>query len=235
MDLTDRAAMHATYGPPATRTVAVELCCTSLDEARAAERGGASRIELCASLEVDGLTPPTALVAEVRHHLAIPVFVLVRPRAGGHTWDAAELDVMRRSILRCRTLGADGIVTGALTPEGDVDEEAMQLLLEAARPLPVTFHRAIDAARAPLEAVEVLLSLGCHRVLSSGGARTAREGATTLAEMVRRAGEALTVVAGGRVRPDHAAALVRETGVREIHAHLGADAAVVERLVRSVG
>lgn len=234
MDRTDRA-MPSSYAPPSiARAVQVELCCTSLEEARAAERGGASRIELCIGLDVDGLTPPATLVAEVRHHVGIPLFVFVRPRAGGFTFDADELATMRRTILRARTLGADGIVAGALTPEGDVDEEATAMLLDAARPLPFTFHRAVDHARAPLAAVETLLSLGVQRVLSSGAAPTAREGAATLAEMVRRAGEALTVVAGGRVRADHAAALVRDTGVREIHAHLGADVGAVERLVRSV-
>ena len=227
----------ALFTPPSSMpavTTVVEICASSLDEAIAAEKGGASRIELCASLDVDGLTPDPELVAAVRHHVKIPVFVFVRPRAGDFVYNAGELSTMRRAILRARVLGADGIATGVLTDTGLVDEEAMQVLMEAARPLPVTFHRAVDATRDPIEAIEALLSLGVDRVLTSGGARTAREGASTLAEMVRRAGEALTVVAGGRVRPDHAAALVRETGVREIHAHLGAEATAVERLVRSV-
>lgn len=231
------SSTNAVYTPPSAMpavATAVEICVESLDEAIAAERGGASRIELCTALDVDGLTPDTEQMAAVRHHLSIPVFVLVRPRAGSFTYDADELTAMRRAILRARVLGADGIVTGALGPDGRVDEDAMAGLVAAARPLPVTFHRAIDRTPDLVEAVEALLSLGVDRVLSSGGARTAREGAPTLAAMVRRAGEALTVVAGGRVRADHAALLVRETGVREIHAHLGADHAEVGRLVASV-
>ena len=212
----------------------VEICVTSVDEAIAAEAGGAHRVELCTWLELGGLTPGAELVAGVRHHLSIPVFVMVRPRAGDYSWDEGELATMRRTILRARALGAEGIVTGALGPDGRVDEEATRLLVEAARPLPVTFHRAIDRTPDPVAAVEVLRELGVDRVLSSGGAPTAREGAATLAAMVRRAGDAMSVMAGGTVRAEHAAALVRETGVREVHAHLGADERAVKSLVAAV-
>jgi copper homeostasis protein len=222
-------------GTHAARAVAaVEICATSLDEALAAEAGGARRIELCVALEVDGLTPPAPLLAAVRERLTIPVFALVRPRAGSFAYDADELEAMRRDAASLRVLGADGIVTGALTRDGRVDGAAMRVLLDAARPLPVTFHRALDAARDPLEGLDVLLAMGVDRVLSSGAAPTAREGAATLAEMVRRAGDALAVMAGGRVRADHAGWLVRETGVREIHAHLGADAKAVAGVVGAV-
>jgi copper homeostasis protein len=227
----------ALFTPPAAMpavATAVEICVESLDEAVAAEAGGASRIELCASLDVDGLTPSPDLLAAVRHHLSIPVFVLVRPRAGDFAFNPGELAALRRAIMRVRVLGADGIVTGALTADGRVDEEAMPAIIEAARPLPVTFHRAIDRTPDPIAAIEALLSLGVDRVLTSGGAPTAREGARTLAAMVRRAGEALTVMAGGRVRADHAAQLVRDTGVRELHAHLGSDPTDVAQLVASV-
>ena len=227
-----RGKMHSNRAEHVT--VAVEICATTLDEALAAEAGGAQRVELCASLEVDGLTPEPGLVAAAKHRLAIPVFTLVRPRPGSFVYEPGEIAAMRRAVVRCRALGADGIVTGALYADGRVDEEAMQWLLETAYPLPITFHRAVDQTPDPMEAIEALLSLGVARVLSSGGAATAREGAPVLAGMVRRAGEALTVVAGGRVRPDHAAALVRETGVRELHAHLGPDESKVAALVAAV-
>ena len=212
----------------------VEICVTSVDEAIAAEAGGAHRVELCTWLELGGLTPGAELVAGVRHHLSIPVFLMGRPRAGDFTWDEGELATMRRTILRARALGAEGIVTGALTADGRVDEAATRTLVEAARPLPVTFHRAIDRTPDPVAAVELLRELGVERVLSSGGAPTAREGTATLAAMVRRAGDAPSVMAGGKVRADHVAALVRETGVREVHAHLGADERAVKALVSSV-
>ena len=212
----------------------VEICVTSIDEAIAAEAGGAHRVELCTWLELGGLTPGAELIAGVRHHLSIPVFVMVRPRAGDYTWDEGELSGMRRAILRARAMGADGIVTGAHTSEGRVDEATTRALVDAAQALPVTFHRAIDRTPDPVAAVETLRALGVERVLSSGGAPTAREGAATLAAMVRRAGESLSVMAGGRVRADHAAALVRETGVREVHAHLGPDERAVKALVGAV-
>ena len=236
-DRTTPRAQHALLTPPDAMpavATAVEICVTSIDEAVAAESGGASRVELCSWLELDGLTPDPELIAGVRHHLSIPIFVMIRPRAGDYVWDESELALMRREILRARTLGADGIVTGALTSTGQVDEEAMQALVRAARPLPVTFHRAVDLTPDPVEAIEALLSLGVDRVLSSGGAATARGGAAALAAMVRRAGEALTVVAAGNVRADHAAWLVQETGVREIHAHLGTDSRTVASLVAAV-
>ena len=231
------SASSAVATPPSAMpaiTTTVEICATSIDEAVAAEQGGAQRVELCSWLELDGLTPEPELIAGARHHLSIPVFVLVRPRAGDFVFDEKEQAAMRRAILRARAMGADGIVTGVLTREGEIDEWAMQDLVAAARPLSVTFHRAVDRTRNPLEAIEVLLSLGVDRVLSSGGATTAREGADMLAAMVRRAGEALTVVAAGNVRADHAAALVQETGVREVHAHLGADPNTVAALVASL-
>ena len=243
MDSADRstpsasAAASAVFTPPSAMpaiTTTVEICTTSIDEAVAAQSGGAHRIELCSRLDLGGLTPEPELIAGVRHHVSIPVFVLVRPRAGDFVFDETELAAMRRSILRCRALGADGIVTGVLTRDGMVDEDAMQMLVAIARPLAVTFHRAVDRTRDQIESTEVLLSLGVDRVLSSGGAPTAWEGVPTLAAMVRRAGEALTVVAGGHVRPDHAASLVRETGVREIHAHLGKDDRDVAALLAAV-
>jgi copper homeostasis protein len=155
-----------------------------------------------------------------RQQLTIPLMVLVRPRTGDFVHDTLELETMRRDVEVARALEADGVVLGVLRPDDAVDTEAMRMLIDAARPMTVTFHRAIDAARDPIEALETLLALGVDRVLSSGGAPTAREGTRTLGAMVRRAGDDCVVMAGGRVRPDHAAALVRETGVREVHARL---------------
>ena len=202
----------------ATRRVLVEACVDSVESALAAAAGGAGRIELCAGLVEGGTTPSAGTIGVVRQRVELPLFVLVRPRGGDFIYGEDELATMLRDIAVARSLGADGIVAGAMTADGKVDVPTMRRLLDAARPLPVTFHRAIDLARDPMESLETLLVLGIRRVLTAGGAATAREGAGTIARMVSRAGDSLVVMAGGGITEENAAALVAATGVREVHA-----------------
>jgi len=201
----------------ATR-VLFESCVDSVEAAVASERGGAGRIELCASLDVAGLTPPVELVRASTAAVAIPVRVMVRPRAGDFVYDRSAVDSMVRSVGQIAAAGASGIVTGALRRDATVDVDAMRRLLDAARPLPVTFHRAIDATRDLDEALDALIELGVDRVLTSGGAPTALEGADAIARLVARAKGSITIIAGGSVRANNVAEIVRRTGVREVHA-----------------
>jgi copper homeostasis protein len=216
-----------------------ESCVDSLDTAAASGRGGAGRIELCARLDVGGTTPDPALVARCVG-LGTPVCVMIRPRAGDFVYDRAEVEAMAQAIRTAAAAGAAGVVFGAMRFDGTIDAGVMQRLLEAAHPLPVTCHKAIDATRDPLEALEALIALGIDRVLTSGGAATAAAGAGVIARMVARAGDALTVMAGGGVRADGVADLVRRTGVREVHARLlpvaapPADPATLEAWERTV-
>ena len=198
-------------------TVLFESCVDSLDAARASVLGGAGRVELCARLEVGGTTPDAALIAQCVASIEIPVFVMIRPRGGGFVHDAGEVEAMAAHIRMAIDAGAAGLVFGALLGDGTIDAEVMRRLIDRARPLPVTCHKAIDAARDPLEALEALLALGVDRVLTSGGADTAAAGAGTIARMVARAGDALTVMAGGGVRAHNVGAIIRATGVREVH------------------
>jgi copper homeostasis protein len=200
--------------------VLFESCVDSLEAAVASARGGAGRIELCAHLEVGGTTPDAALIAACADAVAIPVFVMVRPRGGDFVYDAGELSAMAADIRAAAAAGAHGVVFGALRPEGTIDDEAMRRLIAAAKAMPVTCHKAIDATRDVAEALDALLALGVDRVLTSGGALTADDGAATIAAMVARAGGALAVMAGGAVRADTVADLVNRTGVREVHARL---------------
>ena len=200
--------------------VLFESCVDSLDAAQASAAGGAGRIELCARLDVGGTTPDPDLVARCAGQLPVPVFAMIRPRGGAFVHDAAELAAMVADIRRAAAAGAHGLVFGVLRADATVDVDAMRRLIDAARPLPVTCHKAIDAARDPLEALEALLALGVDRVLTSGGAETATAGAPAIARMVARAGDALTVMAGGGVRAANVEALVARTGVREVHAKL---------------
>ena len=216
-----------------------ESCVDSVDTALASARGGAGRVELCARLDVGGTTPDAALIDRCIA-LGTPVAVMIRPRGGDFVYDRDEIEAMVQAIRAAAGAGAAAVVFGALRFDGTIDAGAMQRLLEAAQPLPVTCHKAIDATRDPLEALEALLALGIDRVLTSGGAPTAAAGAATIARMVARAGDALTVMAGGGVRANGVADLVRLTGVREVHARLlpvaapPADPATLEAWERTV-
>jgi copper homeostasis protein len=202
--------------------VLVEVTVDSVESARAAEAGGAARVELCAGLVEGGTTPSPGMIEACREQLAIPFYVLVRPRGGDFLYGPAEYDVMRRDIAQVKRLGADGVVLGALRRDAAVDAAGVRSLVEAARPLAVTFHRAIDFTRDAAEALDVLVALGVERVLTSGGAATAFEGIPALTALVRQGGDAITIVAAGGISEDNVAHIVDATGVREVHVRAAA-------------
>ena len=189
----------------------------SLDAALAAQEGGADRIELCADLAHGATTPEIQLLRQSRSKLTIPVFVLARPRPGDFVYTDAEHDTLLHQIQRAKNAGAHGIVTGELNNARQIAEGRMRELLDAARPLPVTFHRAFDECVDLGAALEVLIRLGVHRVLTSGGARTAADGTERLERLVTQAKERIAILPGGGVTPQNVADLVRRTGVREVH------------------
>ena len=211
--------------------IVLEACVESLAAALAAEQGGAGRVEVCASLEVGGETPPDELVRECLRRLAIPVFVLVRPTPGSFVVGRPGLGLLVEQVRRAADLGAAGVVAGALTDEGAVDRVAVETILAAAGPPPVTFHRAFDEVTDQAAALEELIGLGVRRVLTSGGAPTAADGVDRLRALVRQAAGRIVILAGGSVRAHNAAALVRSSGVAEIHSRTPADAAEVRALV----
>jgi len=200
--------------------ILVEACVDSVASSLAAERGGARRLELCDALFDGGTTPSAGMIAACKASVSIPVFVMIRPRGGGFVYSDAERDVMRRDVVVARELGADGVVIGGLRPDGTVDVALVRVLMEAAHELPVTFHRAFDFTTDLEASLELLTDAGVQRVLSSGGAATAAEGATLLADLVRHAGSRLVVMAGGGVREENVRSLVQVSGVREIHVRL---------------
>lgn len=212
----DRTRSHGS----GSGAVLVEACVDSVESALAAERGGAGRLELCDALSDGGTTPSAGMIAACREHVSIPLFVIIRPRGGGFVYSDAELDVMRRDIVVARGLGVDGVVIGAMRPDGSLHEEQTRSLVDAACGLPVTCHRAFDFAPDLAAALEGLVAAGATRVLSSGGAPTAREGADALAALVRQAGARLVVMAGGGVREENVQDIIATTGVREVHVRL---------------
>lgn len=203
-------------------TVLVEACVDAVDGATEAERGGAGRVELCGELLQGGVTPSAGLIAVARERLSIPVFVLIRPRPGDFLYSADERDVMLRDIAMAKSLGAGGVVIGALTADGDVDVELVRALVDAARPMAVTFHRAFDFAREQSAAMDALLETGVERVLTSGGGATALDGAAGLASLVKRAGSAMRILAGGSISSANVADVVRLSGVTEVHTRAAA-------------
>jgi copper homeostasis protein len=200
--------------------ILVEAAVESLQSALAAERAGADRIELCVNLDEGGTSPSAELIAAVVGQARLPVFVLIRPRAGGFVYSDVELDAMTREIELAGSMGVAGIVTGALKPDRSVDVEHTRILVEAAAGLPVTFHRAFDSTVDPSDALEQVIDAGASRILTSGGAATALEGADAIATLVDQAGERLSIVAGGGIREHNVRDVVKRSAAREIHARL---------------
>jgi copper homeostasis protein len=194
----------------------IEACVDSVASAHAAERGGAGRLELCDNLHDGGTTPSAGMIAAVVEAVRIPVFVIVRPRGGDFVYSDDEMDVMRRDASMARELGAAGVVVGVLETAGSIDVGRTRAVLEAAS-LPATFHRAFDIVPDQRSALETAIELGVERILTSGGARSAVEGADAIRALVEQAGDRVMVMAGGGIREDNVSDVVSRSRVREIH------------------
>ncbi|HET6673060.1 MAG TPA: copper homeostasis protein CutC [Agromyces sp.] len=204
-----------------TEPLPVEIAVQDAAGVRVALDGGAARVELCQALDLGGLTPSAALI-EAAVELAGAasassfVHILVRPRGGGFVYDADEVDMIARDIRHARSLGAHGVVVGALTDAGALDLDAIAAFLDAADGLDVTVHRAVDAVADPLSAVASLAGTGVRRVLTSGGAPNCRSGLGALRAMADLARGRLEIMAGGGVVVDDIRALA-EAGVDAVH------------------
>jgi len=205
-------------------TILVEAAVDSLDDALAAVEGGADRLELCANLSVGGTTPAPALIAAVLARVAIPVVAMIRPRGGSFVYTSGEIAHMKRDIEMALDFGVAGLAFGVLDSTNRIDVGATQSLVAAAGGHRATFHRAFDRTPDLLAAADTLTSLGISRVLTSGGAATASEGAGALASLVEHVGGRLEILAGGGVRAANVRDIVLRTGVREVHARCERDA-----------
>jgi copper homeostasis protein len=198
----------------------LEICVDSVESAMAAERGGAQRVELCGDLIEGGITPSHGLIAQVRRHIAIDLFVIIRPRAGDFCYSGSELDLMADDIAHARDLGANGIALGVLDEQAHVDLVCTRRLVQKAEPLPVTFHRAIDMTPDPCAELGRVIESGAQRVLTSGGSAKAIQGLTMIAHMQKLAGGRIRVMAGGGITAQTVARIAKATGATEFHASL---------------
>ena len=213
--------------------ILLEVAVTTADEARFAAEAGADRLELCSTLEVGGVTPSPGAFLAVREAVAIPVYVLVRPRPGGFVYSEDEFDTMMRDAAWFREHGADGIVAGILTSDGRVDR-AQCAELAARCGKKIVFHRAFDFVQDRMASLEVLIELGFERILTSGGAATAAEGSLEIAALVRAARGRIEILPGSGIRPENVMELFRETSCTQVHASLRGSrrtASVGERVI----
>lgn len=214
----------------------LEVCCGNIASVRAAIEGGADRIELCRDLELDGLTPSQEMIHEavsLCRQAGLLVHVLIRSREGDFVYNDTEVEKMTEEIRMAAGEGADGIVIGALTPDGDIDTAACRKWIDAVRLTDgslrcnVTFHRAFDVCANPLEAIEQIAQLGCNRILTSGQQPSAEKGIPLLKQLVEKAkeisaksGREFTILCGAGVNTQNADTILKETGATEIHGSL---------------
>jgi copper homeostasis protein len=198
--------------------VILEICADSVESAVAAEQGGAHRIELCSSLLEGGVTPSSGLIATVRDRISIGLYVMVRPRGGDFCYGADEFEAMERDVLTAKQLGADGVVFGILQEDGRVDISKTRQLVDLARPLKVTFHRAFDMSSDFGKSLEDVIAAGVDRVLTSGGEQMVESGVETVANLVRKARDRVVIMACGGITRTNVRSIIGKCGVQEIHA-----------------
>lgn len=194
----------------------LEVVASTVHSCIEAEKGGAGRIELCSALSTAGLTPGAGLLQAAKDAVQIPIYVMVRPREGDFIYSYSEIEVIKREIALAAECGADGIVLGVLDRKNQVDFELLKELVAFCQPLPVTFHRAIDLTPDMKEALEAIVSAGCKRILSSGGEHSAPEGRDKLIHLSEAAGDRISIMAGGGIRPENINSLLHPS-IREYH------------------
>jgi copper homeostasis protein len=197
--------------------ILLEACLDSVDLARAAEWGGASRIELCDRLDVGGTTPSVELIETVVAAVRIPVFAIVRPRGGDFFYSESELDTMKRDATMMKGLGVRGLVVGVLNANDTIDAGRTREVIDAGDGLSATFHLAFERVPNRRVGLETLIKIGVSRLLTKGGGQTALDGADGIRDLVDRAAGRITIMAGGSVREQNVGEIVRRTGVVEIH------------------
>ncbi len=194
----------------------LEIACFNLQSCLIAQKAGAQRIELCENYKAGGITPPEKLIAEVREQIQIDLFVMIRPRKGNFFYTNAEFEQMKKQILFCKENKCNGLVFGILTSENKVDSLRCKELIELAKPLPSTFHRAFDEIQDSEKALEEIIYCGFKRILTSGKQKNALEGSSFITNLVQKANNRIQIVPGGGIRSGNISGL-KKTGANEFH------------------
>lgn len=198
----------------------IEICTDSIESVIEAEIGGADRVELCEAIHIGGTTPSLGLMQLAKEKTNFDVFALIRPRGGNFVYSDDEVSIMIRDIKAAVSLGIDGIVIGCLKMDGSTDYDKCSLLIDAAKGLPVTFHRAFDVTKNPFEALDVINSLGVKRILTSGQENKAFEGIDLLSQIRQAAPTNLKIMAGSGVDETNIIQIAKKTGIKAFHASL---------------
>lgn len=198
----------------------IEIATSDYATTRSAVEGGADRIELCANLTEGGTTPSFGTIRKCRESFSVQLYPIIRPRGGDFLYTDEEFEIMLNDVLLCKQTGCDGIVTGLLKPDGSIDEKGTAALINAAYPLGVTFHRAFDWCKDPFEAMEILIKIGCERILTSGQQPAAPEGAELIAALNKAADHRIIIMPGSGVRQENVRQLAEITGCTEFHSSL---------------
>jgi len=203
-----------------TSNMILEACVENHGEAVKAESLGAHRVELCDNLSIGGTTPSFGTISVTQERLTIPIMVLIRPRGGDFVYSKDEISIMKQDIKVCKELGVQGVVLGALTNEGTVDMDIMSELLLIARPMSITFNKAIDETPNIMIEFGKLLDLGVDRILTSGGKDTALEGANVINEMIQIANGKVKVLAAGKITADNLSEHQKRLNTNEFHGQM---------------
>ncbi|HSC55167.1 MAG TPA: copper homeostasis protein CutC [Phnomibacter sp.] len=195
----------------------LEICAFGIQTCIIAERAGAVRVELCDNPIEGGTTPSYGAIKTVRDKISIALYPIIRPRSLNYFYDADEWEIMKQDVLMCKQLQCDGISVGIQLQNGEVDTDRMKRLVELAYPMGVTSNRVIDAAPDPFKALEQLIDAGCERVLTSGQAATAPEGASILRQLIEQANGRIRIMPGAGVNSSNIVALYAATGATEFH------------------
>lgn len=198
----------------------IEIASSDFLTTKSAVEGGADRIELCANLAEGGTTPSYGHIKQCREAFTILIYPIIRPRGGDFLYSNEEFEIMLQDVKLCKQLGCDGVVIGLLNADGGIDIRRTAMLIEAAYPLGITFHRAFDRCRDPFEAMEQLISIGCERILTSGQKPTAPEAIELIAELNKAADDRIIIMPGSGVRKENIKMLAEKTGCIEFHSSL---------------
>ncbi|CAL7938436.1 unnamed protein product [Xylocopa violacea] len=196
----------------------MEICIDSLESARNAIEGGATRLEICTALSEGGLTPTPGFLQKIKSFSPAPLYAMLRIRSGNFVYTEEEMEVMLQDLRILKECGADGFVFGALTSDNEINVQFCKNVLAAARPLPVTFHRAFDEVNDPLQSLEVLITLGFERILTSGQQDTAEEGLELIQKLVEKAQNRIIVMPGSGITKENILRIKMESGAKEFHA-----------------